>query len=102
MQSVLITGTDTSLAEDQHNQEFRIPSCGGDRLVVHRNVAECTYLADCSGPKVLEIEQSNSWQLRYPVGPDAVPLIAWRDLMTDEQWVNLHRQTKKPFRSSGE
>jgi len=40
--------------------------------------------------KVLEIAQGDTWQLRHPVGPDAVPLIAWRKGMTDEQWVDLH------------
>jgi NAD(P)-dependent dehydrogenase (short-subunit alcohol dehydrogenase family) len=40
--------------------------------------------------KVLEIAQSDNWQLRHPVGPDAVPVIAWRKGMTDEQWVDLH------------
>jgi len=47
--------------------------------------------------KVLEIAQSNSWQLRYPVGPDAVPLIAWRAGMTDEQWVDLHSANEETF-----
>jgi NAD(P)-dependent dehydrogenase (short-subunit alcohol dehydrogenase family) len=40
--------------------------------------------------KILEIAESKSWQLRYPVGPDAEPMIAWRRSMTDEQWVDLH------------
>lgn len=40
--------------------------------------------------KVLEVAQGDTWQLRHPVGPDAVPLIAWRKGMTDEQWVDLH------------
>ena len=42
--------------------------------------------------KVLEIAQSNSWQLRY-----AVPLIAWRAGMTDEQWVDLHSANEETF-----
>lgn len=40
--------------------------------------------------KILKIAQSDSWQLRYPVGPDAVPLIEWRKSMSDEQWVDVH------------
>jgi NAD(P)-dependent dehydrogenase (short-subunit alcohol dehydrogenase family) len=48
--------------------------------------------------KVLEIAQSDSWQLRYPVGPDAEPLIAWRKGMTDEQWVDLHSADDETFR----
>ena len=39
------------------------------------------------GEKVREIVDSDSWQLRHPVGPDAAGLLAWRASMTDEQWV---------------
>lgn len=38
--------------------------------------------------KMVEIVQSGTWQLRHPVGPDAIPFIAWRASMTDEQWVD--------------
>src|SRR5271165_4149092 len=37
--------------------------------------------------KILEIAESQSWQLRYQVGPNAIPLIEWRRGMTDEEWV---------------
>jgi NAD(P)-dependent dehydrogenase (short-subunit alcohol dehydrogenase family) len=47
--------------------------------------------------KVLEIARSDTWQLRHPVGPDAVPLIAWRKGMTDEQWVDLHSADDQTF-----
>lgn len=40
------------------------------------------------GDQIRQIVESNSWQLRYPVGPDAVPLLAWRAGMSDEQWVD--------------
>ncbi len=39
--------------------------------------------------KVLEIIESDTLQLRHPVGPDAEPLLAWRRSMTDEEWVAL-------------
>jgi NAD(P)-dependent dehydrogenase (short-subunit alcohol dehydrogenase family) len=42
------------------------------------------------GQKILEIIESGTWQLRHPVGPDAVPFLKWRDSMTDEEWVALH------------
>ena len=42
------------------------------------------------GQKILEIIESGTWQLRHPVGPDAVPFLNWRDSMTDEEWVALH------------
>jgi NAD(P)-dependent dehydrogenase (short-subunit alcohol dehydrogenase family) len=47
--------------------------------------------------KVLEVDQSGTWQLRHPIGPDAVPLIAWRKGMTDEQWVDLHSADDETF-----
>jgi NAD(P)-dependent dehydrogenase (short-subunit alcohol dehydrogenase family) len=40
--------------------------------------------------KILEIIESGTWQLRHPVGPDAVPFLEWRKSMTDEQWVDLN------------
>jgi NAD(P)-dependent dehydrogenase (short-subunit alcohol dehydrogenase family) len=39
------------------------------------------------GDKIREVVDSGTWQLRHPVGPDAVGLLAWRASMTDEQWV---------------
>jgi NAD(P)-dependent dehydrogenase (short-subunit alcohol dehydrogenase family) len=38
--------------------------------------------------KILEIAETNSWQLRHPVGPDALPFLQWRASMTDEQYVD--------------
>jgi hypothetical protein len=40
--------------------------------------------------KILEIAESGTWQLRHPVGPDAVPFLQWRNSMTDEEWVDLN------------
>ncbi len=40
--------------------------------------------------KILEIAESGTWQLRHPVGPDAVPFLEWRQRMTDEEWVALN------------
>jgi NAD(P)-dependent dehydrogenase (short-subunit alcohol dehydrogenase family) len=40
--------------------------------------------------KIVEIAENETWQLRYPVGPDAVPFLHWRDQMTDEEWVDLN------------
>jgi NAD(P)-dependent dehydrogenase (short-subunit alcohol dehydrogenase family) len=55
--------------------------------------------------KILEIAGNASWQLRYPVGPDAVPFLHWRSRMTDEEWVDLnagddeswHRRFERDF-----
>ncbi|HYM12753.1 MAG TPA: SDR family oxidoreductase [Bryobacterales bacterium] len=38
--------------------------------------------------KILEIIDTGTWQLRHPVGPDAIPFLQWRAAMTDEQWVD--------------
>jgi NAD(P)-dependent dehydrogenase (short-subunit alcohol dehydrogenase family) len=47
--------------------------------------------------KVLEIAKSDSWQFRHPVGPDALPVIAWRKGMTDEEWIDLHSSDDATF-----
>jgi NAD(P)-dependent dehydrogenase (short-subunit alcohol dehydrogenase family) len=39
--------------------------------------------------KILEITVSGTWQLRHPVGPDAVPFLQWRNQMSDKEWVDL-------------
>jgi NAD(P)-dependent dehydrogenase (short-subunit alcohol dehydrogenase family) len=41
------------------------------------------------GEQIRQIAESNSWQLRYPVGPDAAPFLEWRAKMTDEEWVDF-------------
>ncbi len=38
--------------------------------------------------KILEIAESDTLQLRHPVGPDALPFLGWRASMTDEQWTD--------------
>lgn len=40
--------------------------------------------------KILEIAESGTWQLRLPVGPDALRSLGWRSKMNDEEWVNFH------------
>jgi len=47
--------------------------------------------------KILEIANSDSWQLRHPVGPDAVPFLGWRASMTDEQWVDWNAATDEDW-----
>jgi NAD(P)-dependent dehydrogenase (short-subunit alcohol dehydrogenase family) len=48
-----------------------------------RNPASPSLVAE----KVLEIAVSGTWQLRHPVGPDALPFLGWRKAMSDEEWV---------------
>jgi hypothetical protein len=38
--------------------------------------------------KILEIAESDTWQLRHPASPDAMPFLQWRKSMIDEQWVD--------------
>jgi NAD(P)-dependent dehydrogenase (short-subunit alcohol dehydrogenase family) len=42
------------------------------------------------GQKILEVAESGTWQLRHPVGPDALVFLQWRSGMTDEEWVDLN------------
>jgi len=55
-------------------------------LAALKNPASPAVVAD----KILEIIDSGTWQLRHPVGPDAVPFLKWRESMSDEEWVALH------------
>jgi NAD(P)-dependent dehydrogenase (short-subunit alcohol dehydrogenase family) len=40
--------------------------------------------------KILEVAENGAWQLRHPVGPDAVPFLEWRRGFSDEEWVELN------------
>lgn len=42
---------------------------------------------DTTAVLIRQIIESNSWQLRYPCGPDAEPFLGWRAAMTDDQWI---------------
>jgi NAD(P)-dependent dehydrogenase (short-subunit alcohol dehydrogenase family) len=45
--------------------------------------------ASVVGEQIRQIVEDDSWQLRYPVGPDAGPFLAWRNAMADEEWVDF-------------
>jgi len=47
--------------------------------------------------KILDIAESGTWQLRHPVGPDALPFLNWRARMTDEEWVDLNAGSDAAF-----
>ena len=42
---------------------------------------------EVAGDLIRKIIEGDSWQLRYPTGPDAEPFLGWRAGMTDEEWV---------------
>ncbi len=50
------------------------------------------------GKKILELAESDTWQLRHPVGPDAIPFLEWRGRMTDEAWVALNAADDETWR----
>ena len=47
---------------------------------------EATLVAD----KIFEVAESDTWKLRHPVGPDAIPFLEWRKSLTDEEWIDWH------------
>lgn len=47
--------------------------------------------------RILEIAESGTWQLRHLVGPDAAPLLEWRNKMTDEEWVDLNASDDETY-----
>lgn len=47
--------------------------------------------------KILEVAESFTWQLRHPVGPDAIPLLKMRSEMTDEDWVDVNSSDDATF-----
>lgn len=46
---------------------------------------------------IFEIANGDSWQLKHPVGPSALPFLGWRASMTDEQWVDWNAQTDEEW-----
>lgn len=49
------------------------------------------------GRKILEVIESDGWQLRHPVGPDAIPLLQWRSKLSDEAWIDHHSCDNETF-----
>jgi len=54
------------------------------------------------GEKILEIAASETWQIRHPVGPDALPFLGWRASMTDEQWIDWNSANDEDYYNSVE
>lgn len=55
---------------------------------LYRSSLEHPTSATLVADKIVEIASGDTWQFRYPVGPDAEPFIAWRQAMSDENWVD--------------
>src|SRR5580765_1467795 len=69
--------------ESPYRQRARFSSLFTESL---KNPVPPSLVAD----KILEVARSDSWKLRYPVGPDALPFLQWRRKMSDEEWVTLN------------
>jgi NAD(P)-dependent dehydrogenase (short-subunit alcohol dehydrogenase family) len=50
--------------------------------------------------KILEVCTSNTWCLRYPVGPAAVPILRFREQMSDEEWVDVNAANDQVWKDS--
>lgn len=42
--------------------------------------------------KIVGIVEGDGWKLRHPVGRDARPFIAWRGMLSDEEWIDRHAE----------
>jgi NAD(P)-dependent dehydrogenase (short-subunit alcohol dehydrogenase family) len=71
------------LHESPYAQQIRFAHLFAASL---KNSAQPAVVAE----KIREIIESGTWQLRHPVGPDALPFLGWRKSMTDEEWVDLN------------
>lgn len=80
-------------------------SVGGDSVYPQSNRFGGLFAASLKTPtqasmvadKMLEIANSETWQLRYPVGPDSIPFLGWRASMTDEEWVDWNAATDEDW-----
>jgi NAD(P)-dependent dehydrogenase (short-subunit alcohol dehydrogenase family) len=83
-------------------------SYGGDSIYPQVNRFGGIFVASLKTPtsativadKILEIANSESSQLRHPVGPDAIPFLHWRASMTDEQWIDWNAQTDEEWHNA--
>lgn len=101
---------DTSMAERMAGPGETSAYCQRSRFSdLFTNALSSPRPASLVADKILEIATSGTWQLRHPVGPDAIPLLEWRKQMTDEEWVDLHAsdnatyfaRTERDFAASG-
>jgi hypothetical protein len=49
--------------------------------------------------QIRQIVESDSWQLRYPIGPDVVPFLKWRASKTDEEVVNQAAESDPDYKA---
>jgi NAD(P)-dependent dehydrogenase (short-subunit alcohol dehydrogenase family) len=51
------------------------------------------------GEQIRQVVDGDSWQLRYPVGPDAVTVLKWRTNKTDEEIVELGGASDEEYKT---
>jgi len=84
-----------------NTQMARDITLGGDSIYPQVNRFGGLFIASLKTPtsasivadKILEIADSETWQLRHPAAPDALPFLQWRASMSDEQWVDWNAAT---------
>ncbi len=59
-------------------------------VALYANAAKTPVPPSLVAAKILDVVESGTWQLRHPVGPDALPFLQWRSGMTDEDWVEMN------------
>ena len=69
--------------------------CIRDRFTASLSKPTSPYVV---GEQIREIVDGDSWQLRYPVGPDATPFLKWRAGMTDEEMVQRAGASDEEFK----
>jgi NAD(P)-dependent dehydrogenase (short-subunit alcohol dehydrogenase family) len=85
--------TDTRMArniESLPDQAARYPQAKRISALFAAILAAGAGTPEMVGEKIREIIESDTIQLRHPVGPGAAPLLSWRASMTDEQWTEHH------------
>lgn len=88
-----------------NTQMARNIALGGNSIYPQANRFGGLFVASLKTPtdaslvadKILEIADSETWQLRHPVGPDALPFLKWRSSMTDEEWVDWNAATDEDW-----
>jgi len=78
---------------------------GGDSIYPQVNRFGGLFVASLKTPtsasivadKILEIADAETWQLRHPASPDALPFLQWRASMSDEQWVDWNAATDEEW-----
>ena len=84
---------DTQMARDLGNDETEMDSQTKRFAGLFAASLKTPTSPSMVAEKILEIAESGTWQLRHPVGPDAIPFLAWRKSMTDEEWVDWNAAT---------